>query len=110
MYTIERNQGGMPVSLIGETPNERRVVKRIEGAIRHADAVGTPISRDTAQLIASTIHDGPSSALAQFAASGRLNLRAAHDELFDTGPDDCPIAWWRALDDYFCTEADRGAA
>jgi len=110
MYTIQRNEGGMPVSVTGETPNEQRLIRRVEAAIRHAAKVGVPISRDTARLIASVIHEGSSSALAQFAGTGHLQVRDAHTELFDTGPDDCPIEWWRALDRYLSKEVDNGTS
>jgi hypothetical protein len=110
MYTIQRNEGGMPVSLVGETPDERRAVATIEREVHRAEARGRVISRDTARLIASVIHDGPKSALGRFAASGRLDHVEAHLELFDLPTDDTPISWWRALDAFFAAEAIREEA
>lgn len=110
MYTIQRNEGGMPVSLVGESRTERRVITRINAAVALAKARGRVITPDAARLIAAVINDGPRSALARFAATGELHRSEAHLELFDIPTDTTPIPWWDAMDDWLTAQTPRREA
>lgn len=59
-----------------------------------------PIHTDIARLIAATIHSGARSALARFAATGRLNSVKATKELAIGDPFGTPQHWRVALEHY----------
>ncbi|MEI2713619.1 MAG: hypothetical protein V9G04_10090 [Nocardioides sp.] len=79
---------------------------RLKRAVASANSSGGVVSTNTARLLAAAIHEGPSTALGRFAASGDLNLPAATTELWDLPIDDVPADWWSALNHYFEAEAD----
>lgn len=59
-----------------------------------------PIHTDIARLIAAAIHCGSRSALARFAATGRLNTIEATKELAAIDPFGTPQHWRVALEHY----------
>lgn len=92
---------------------ERLAMARIEHGLTMAHLAGRPISTACAQLIAATIHRGPTTALCRFAAAGRFEYQdrlQAQVELWDSSVTEVPTSWWRALDVYLTQEAEHGAA
>lgn len=79
--------------------NEATARKLIDRAIA-ATPLGDPVPKMTARLIAATIHGGPETSLAAFAATGVLDHPGAIAELKRTQMDDLPSHWWSALDTY----------
>jgi len=110
MYTPKLNEGGVTVSLIGETPNELRAVTRIERAVANAATYGRSIPRDIARIVASIINNDAGGPLASFAATGHLRADDAHAELCNLPFDLVPVPWWRAMDCFLDKEAKRVAA
>ena len=76
----------------------------INQSVEAANSAGGTISRETARLIAATVHRGPITALGRFAATGDLHPLAATVELWDSSIHEMPTTWWRALDLYLSKE------
>lgn len=93
-----------PFAPVAEAENEQRARTLIDQSVEDANSAGGTISRETARLIAATIHHGPTTALGRFAATGTLHPLAATVELWDSSIHELPTAWWRALDLYLSEE------
>lgn len=85
--------------------NELTARSLIDGAIA-ATPLGDSVPTMTARLIAATIHGGPGTALAAFAATGVLDQRGATAELNRTQMGDLPSRWWFSLDAYLRRQAE----
>lgn len=97
MNTDTRTQHGAAYN----EPAAKRLIDHVVAATPR----GASIPERTARLIAATIHGGPGTALASFAATGVLDQPAATDELNLLDMGDLPTRWWFALDTYLRSEA-----
>lgn len=95
---------------VQEADNQRRAKALIEEAIALAKQNGMATTTAGARILAATIHQGPTTALCQFAATGTLEQLQATAELWGSSVNEVPVRWWRALDLYLQQEALDGAA